>query len=440
MRIPGGEFAYAYLVDEAYYRAPVDKAAWQFMLSLGIIFLAGSGMITVLALHNYRPVSLMQDSIEKYLKRKRGGEDEFAFIASGIDRIIKDNIYLSDTLSIEKKQRKNICLFKLLNGVVEDREAVRQMLRDVNICFERECFQCISINLAHADDVDCFSERIEEERRGSTQYCPFYYLMNGTSVTLVFNFSRKDDRVVGRLLEGFLQFYGELIPMTIGVGEVVLGMDRLSQSYNQSLIALRYVDTGAEQSRVRFSEIRFSDNVEKLYNGNQVNSLLAAIKKNDMEAIARELTEVKKFIQQNRMPHYVIKAMYYQIVNGVLVSSRNPKLYEKGNEILLVIGEVLQKYSVEELHEQVEALCYQLVTKTSNVVLLDKILDYINENCVGMDFSIANMAEEFGMSHQQLGAMFKKEMHVTVMEYITNYKIAMAVELLPKLTHLWQKS
>ena len=223
-----------------------------------------------------------------------------------------------------------------------------------------------------------------------------------------FQLSAKDEEQLQVLLRNFVSCYTHLFSMAVGIGEPVYDIKNISRSYSQSTIALRYAETDQAADILEYSKIHFSRSIEKIYNNTQVNALLAAIQKNDETAITRILADIRQMIQQNSLPRYAIKALYYQIVNAILVTSRNPALFEKGNEILLVIDEALQKYSLEELQEQIENLCHQLVNETHTVVRMDKILDYIKQHCCEINFSIASMADEFEMTYQQMISLFKK--------------------------------
>lgn len=421
---------FVYLTDDVIYQAPLTKAVLQFSLILSIIFLAGSVLIVLLARYNYRPVKTLQSSIENYLHRKRAQENEISFISDGIEYIMQENMQLNDRLHIEKRQLKNFFLFKLLNGTAGDEQSIKQTLSSINIVFDKDAYLCVSMALRNSESIEKFAIQIKEERSSEVQLCSMYYLLNGTNVVLIFNYLQKDEEQLQVLLRNFVSCYTHLFSMAVGIGEPVYDIKNISRSYSQSTIALRYAETDQAADILEYSKIHFSRSIEKIYNNTQVNALLAAIQKNDETAITRILADIRQMIQQNSLPRYAIKALYYQIVNAILVTSRNPALFEKGNEILLVIDEALQKYSLEELQEQIENLCHQLVNETHTVVRMDKILDYIKQHCCEINFSIASMADEFEMTYQQMISLFKKEMNMTAIEYVSEIKIATAAELL----------
>lgn len=428
---PSYGLRFAYLIDEHIYAAPIVSATHQILFWIILIFLMGTALLVLWVYHNYKPIKSLQTSLETYLKKEPDyRQNELHFIARGIDQLISENIQMGNRLDVDKRQLKNFCLFKLLNGPVTDDGATIRALGEVGIRMDRECFQCISISLKHSEDIDLFARRIEEERLSQCPYLSLYYLINGTSVVLIFNFDQKDIEMIRYLLDNFTDFYVREIDMVMGVGAAVTGIEKLHQSYNQSQMAMRYAETEETVCLSSFENMQLNENIEKLYNSRQVDALLDAIQKDDREAITYEMGQIRQFIRESRMPRYAIKAMYYQIVNGILSNSQNPILFEKGNEILMAIGDTLQKCSLDEVHEQIEAFCYQIVDQSTGVLLLDKILNYITEHYADPDFSIANMAADFHMSHKSMGALFKNEMHLTIIEYITKYKISTAVELL----------
>ncbi len=428
---PNYHLRFAYLVDEAFYEAPITKTTNQSLFWLLVIFLVGTVLIVLLSYKSYIPIKKVQSALENYLEKKPdASQNELHFITHSIDQLIEENIRMGQRLDVDKQQIKNFCLFKLLNSPITDKAAAERVLNEAGISMKRECFQCISISLAYTKDLERFTSRIEEERSSQCPYGALYYLINGTSVALIFNFEEKDSEMMSYLLENFSDFYVKEIEMVMGVGSVVTGIENLPKSYNQSQMAMRYAETGETECLSSFDDMQLKENIEKMYNSRQVNALFNAIRRDDRENIAKELDGIKKFIRESRMPRYAIKAMYYQIVNGILSNSSNPILFEKGNEILMAIGDALQKSSLDEVHQQIEAMCYQIVDQTSGVLLLDKILDYITQHYADADFSIANMAEHFNMSHQSMSTLFKRSMHITIIEYITKCKLSAATELL----------
>lgn len=428
---PEVEICFAYLTDKDFYLDSVQRTTRQSLLGLLIIFIIGSAILTILAYYNYKPINALRSALEKFLKKEPSEkQNELHFIACGIDQLIEDNVKLSNRLDVEKGQLKNFCLFKLLHSPITDIEATKRTLEEVDIHFDRECFQCISLSLLHAVDINLFTQRIAEERDSRSPYCSLYYLINGTDFVLIFNFSQQDSETVHFLIENFSKYYIQEIDMAMGIGSIAYSINELSHSYSQSQIALRYAEASKEENLSQFDGIPLVDTLEKLYNSNQVSSLLAAIHNNDLKSITKTLNEIKCFIQDSQMPRYAIKAMYYQIVNSVLASSRNPVLFEKGNDILMAIGEALQKYTLDELHSQIESFCYQMVHQTSSIVLLDKFLDYISQHYTDVNFSISGMAEHFNMSHQKMSSVFKRETHLNIIDYITNCRISMATDLL----------
>lgn len=428
---PTYELRFACLVDEEFYEAPITKTMNQSLFWLFVIFVIGIVLIVVLTYWNYKPIRKVQSTLETYLKKKPDNDqNELYFITNGIDQLIEENVRMGQRLDVGRKQLKNFCLFKLLNSPITDKNAAIRTLNEAGISMQHDCFQCISISLIYTKDLEHFTRRIEEERSSQNPYASLYYLINGTSVALIFNFDKKDSEMMRYLLDNFSDFYVREVEMVMGVGSMVEGIENLPKSYNQSQMAMRYAETGEEECLSNFDDMQLKENIEKLYNSKQVNALLNAIRRDDREAIAKELDGIKHFIRESRMPRYAIKAMYYQIVNGILSNSSNPVLFEKGNEILMAIGDALQKSSLDEVHEKIEAMCYQIVDQTSGVLLLDKILDYITQHYADVDFSIASMAEHFNMSHQSMSALFKRSMHITIIEYITKCKLSAATDLL----------
>lgn len=90
--------------------------------------------------------------------------------------------------------------------------------------------------------------------------------------------------------------------------------------------------------------------------------------------------------------------------------------------ILLLISEIITKYSPQESY---------IIKHKRNIQIIKKALRYIHEN-YQHKISLDEICQYVSMSKCYFCRFFKKEMHITIVEYIQRYRIKMASNLLKK--------
>ena len=125
---------------------------------------------------------------------------------------------------------------------------------------------------------------------------------------------------------------------------------------------------------------------------------------------------------------FSIENFYQQFCTLMEVNSNNTLL--PAEELYAPSPEHFLKWCFNTLHQ-----CILIRTKGSDQSFsptVEKAIQFIKQNYFNGDLTAADIAESVGLSSNRLGVVFKKDTGYTVNEFLNQYRIQRAVELLEK--------
>jgi two-component system response regulator YesN len=221
-----------------------------------------------------------------------------------------------------------------------------------------------------------------------------------------------------------------------GVGGIYTGIDRLSDSYREAQGALQYRIFNDSQAILFFDEIEFSQKQSLFFYPREHEKLI-------IEALSRgELAYAEKGLNQFAATLRVSESYntIYQCYH-VLLSSIIQSLEEEGPGVIDSLegnwfDQLKARQTAREIYEwfiEIIFPLYQQITedfrKKSVKIAIQKVCKHIREN-PGANHSLIESSEMIGMSPSYLSRMFKKEMGITFVEYLMEYKVEKAKQTL----------
>lgn len=226
--------------------------------------------------------------------------------------------------------------------------------------------------------------------------------------------------------------------ITIGVGMPAGGFTGIHVSYMQSLAALQnkaVVDTGKV---IRYLDIANKSMNVGFYAGEVYEKLQMSLKLNNRDEAEEALNEVFQYIHgKNLSWDYT-----YTVLMG-LVSICLSYIAENGSNIEDVLGKGFSPYSemrkmesFESSRSWIKALFTKVIdystenriTKSRKIV--ETVKEYIEENYGDNDLSVEKIAHRIYINSSYLRKVFKKELNMTVSDYVTNMRMQRAKELI----------
>ena len=240
-------------------------------------------------------------------------------------------------------------------------------------------------------------------------------------------------RRVCELVKRYLKF-----TITIGVGNPADDFKAIRNSYLESLVALQNKVAVFDSKVIQASSIS-SESMSIGSYPNEVNEkLVIALRTNDNEEVVMLLNDVFNYIKEKRLSFEYV----YVVVMG-LVSLCLSFINETGKNVDLVFGkdfspytEIKSKTSPDALHQWLVKL-FKTVLKysdegrnTKSKKIVDSVREYIAENYHDSNLSVEGIANGIYINSSYLRKIFKKELNMSVSDYIVDLRLQKAKDLI----------
>lgn len=239
-------------------------------------------------------------------------------------------------------------------------------------------------------------------------------------------------RRVGDLVQKYLKF-----SITLGIGGSVGLLQSLRNSYLESLAALQ--NKVSVDGRVILASSLGTESISIGSYPNEINEkLILALRTNESEDVSSLLEEVFKFIREKRLSFE-----YVLIVIAGLVSLCLSYVNELGKNVDQVFGkdfspynEIKSKTSLDSLYKwSVELFKAALAVSDDNrhtkaKKIVESVVEYIEANYSNSDLSVEGIANGIFINSSYLRKIFKKELNMSVNDYIVDFRLQKAKEII----------
>lgn len=240
-------------------------------------------------------------------------------------------------------------------------------------------------------------------------------------------------RHVCKLVKKYLKF-----TITIGIGNPVNGIRNIRDSYLESLAALQNKVIAIGSKVLLFSDLG-TESMSIGFYQNEVNEkLILALRTNSSEDITRLLSDVFKFMKDKKLSFEYV----FSVVMG-LVSLCLSYINEIDKNVDKVFGkdfspyiEIRNKTSLDALYKWTveifeKTLAFSEESRyTKSKVIVDSVREYIEKNYHNSSLSVEGIACEFYINSSYLRRIFRKELDMSVNDYIVDIRMQKAKELI----------
>jgi len=235
------------------------------------------------------------------------------------------------------------------------------------------------------------------------------------------------------LIKRYLKF-----TITIGVGRSKDGFKGISDSYSEALEALRHKFVLGNDRVIAYGE-QFASNDNQPFFPTEINEeLLVLLRLNSWEEVERKLDDLFQTILKRQL-----SIDYIYVICMGLISVNLSYFEESGHPIEDCFGDQFFPYNEIRNFETAEAtfnwikeLFLKSVnynskhrnTRSSKIAKAAKA--YIEEHYANPDLQLEQMAKHIYINPSYLRAVFKKEIGITINDYLTQYRLQQAKQLL----------
>ena len=198
----------------------------------------------------------------------------------------------------------------------------------------------------------------------------------------------------------------------IGIGDLTTDIRKLRQSYQQAQERMNKLPGSKEKN---------------LYPEREVMSLKEAVKNSDGTRAALLIDEISDYMKQ--IDTTMITGILWD-VSRIFGISMNKVLEEKENANESI--DDFAKRFLEDMKKKAEMLPKPVQEKTSGYKKRDivDVLSYVHEHYLDDNFSVKYIAAYFETSVSNLSHFFKKNMEITISQYVEQIKLERAKEML----------
>lgn len=227
--------------------------------------------------------------------------------------------------------------------------------------------------------------------------------------------------------------------LSIGISRIGDDLSRIHELYEQSCIALKNKSSFEPNSLIYYDDVKLlEERFEPIFSEKEKTEILDAIDVNDVEKVQKVL---RAFFDKLKEYEYVdITNLKNTVIElAVIMVKQAAKNFE---EMQLVFGrkirpatEIVQLEKLSDIEEWFEEFLDKL---KSHVEFMDvyKFSTLIKEVCIYImqnysnKLSVEILAKQFFVSEGHLMRAFKKETNMTIIEFVMEYRIFIAKNLL----------
>lgn len=220
--------------------------------------------------------------------------------------------------------------------------------------------------------------------------------------------------------------------LSISLGSLEAGLHGISVSYRSAIMALQQrffrgigkilTYKGTTSSPFVFDEAWLK----------QISIALDKNSQNETVIIVKRLTnEIRK--NENTQPDY-IRNIYFRIVMLLSIHAKDHNIQLLNDECSFILDSIANSITLEDIENETLSLVHSVfryMKPTSDTDdLITKITEYIHNNYSNSGLSVNAIAQDVFLTASYLCVFFKKGTGKTINQYITEYRIEKAKELL----------
>lgn len=226
--------------------------------------------------------------------------------------------------------------------------------------------------------------------------------------------------------------------VTIGIGSHYREHDKISQSYKEAEVALKYKLFMGNDKIIRFDDIQHGEKISFSYPFNIERGLFHSVQMGDITEIEKLINLLFGNIDQYKLisPHYIYKVC----LEMLLMTSR--MINEMGGDMgeifaadIFSMEEIMKNETIGALRQWFKDIYRQVVNyvnefKRSNAKkIIYEVRRYINEN-YSSEIALSELAGRFFINPSYLSQLFKSETGQNLSDYITYVRLLNAKKLL----------
>ena len=363
-------------------------------------------------------------------------------LQDNVHKVLENSTIQQDDL----RRRKEKLLRKSILGNVDEETQWRKDIKDIGIDFEYDEYLigCVHLPMNPERDLENFLNWenvlvnvLKDTIRVNGKYEVFRDFQN--DILFIINFESKEEQISYKAYE--LTDFPKIIARCLGmecvicIGEYCHSLSDLRQQYYRIQEVLK--QNRGEKIIKLFEGKKRNYSMEQLYVPQFLTELNEALNNKEKEQFLKFWNMEWNHIYSLGNENYGMQ-LFFTLV-GLLLTD----IIHSGSSIESIYGEDFkihnELYTISKLEEKVKKLLYyyELWLETENdkkmtqsKIIAEKARVYIQEHYMDGGLNITEISKELYINQTYLRKMFKEEMGMTLLEFLTKYRMHMAKQLI----------
>ena len=226
--------------------------------------------------------------------------------------------------------------------------------------------------------------------------------------------------------------------VTAGIGHICNQLGQLSLSYQGAKNATSYRVLYGNTRAINIAEMDPHENVDEHWEEAYIQKILKKVKMGEREPLEEAIEEFTVQMAKTKMSLQNYRILVMELIAEIFRFGSNHEINmeEVFGENSDVYNQALQLESTEDLGAWLTENCIRMQRQITNErqdttkSFVTRAIEYVKENYAKQDLSIETICSYLNVSAAYFSTVFKKETGKTFINYLTDYRMEQAVELL----------
>ena len=382
---------------------------------------------------NYSPIKKLKEKAA-HLSKKEETPDELTAISETLDYLHDKSTHLEMQYNNNLMEIKNNYLRRLMHDGYETIDAFNANTSELHLHFSETTFQ-VTILLFHTTIKNSDQIFLSITKHLSQYFVCHYIEALDTNKLILINNMKEPNTILLQeayrsLLELMVTKYSLVI--TAGAGNFCSGTKMIAKSYIEAQGALDYRFVKGTGIIIMYSDIDPSQTLLASYPYSLFTKLTNASVSQNLENITKFIHEILDYIVTNKLPLFQAKGICFDMAKLVSESIQIPQA--KKNDLSINLKQLSEVETAQEIVGIVEHFCEKLETHPKEInpqdALLLDINNYLEKQCLRIDFSLQEVANHYSMQLSNLSNFYKSATGQNPIDRVTDLRIEKAKELL----------
>lgn len=397
------------------------------------LLLGGSIIIYLFLYTNYVPLRRLEEHV------KEGMQKEFDKVElNEIETIQQAVRFLSDGLDMVNRQMKELeplqkdyAVYRLLKGLEYQKEYLPTFLQeeDIGVNYLVAC-----IDPYPGDAALCQMDSVREFGKGWLKGIEMLGKPFMEKDMLIICFNSHDLERVKDMLEKLAETWGRKRSREIRfyISAPKNNISTIPKAFFEACLTWEFFSETQKGTVIVYGTVMGNRQQRPDLLDELCGRVEAAIIIGDMATMMRLPSDLENERYEGS-PRHRLKETLFRLMESISIHVKE----DLADVINKDLGILLEQYDGvidwRRFRRIFSALCQDVVNlvmnqmqEDENVLKMELLIDYIEQNYMKTDFTISGIAEEFSVSPSWLSHYFKKYMHLTLIEYVNEKKMNMA--------------